>query len=125
MSEQVKVEVGQVWYDKSNNVRRRIVDVSSDGFFRTVRDDMGGLPAFTWYSDEIEKRGWTLVATPPPPTPDPRDAVVAAARKIQMLLDDAIQQRGDGMEVPWSEIVETTSELDFALSALDAANPQQ
>jgi len=114
MSDPQKVEAGQVYIDtKYEKTRRRLTEHGDV----EVEDGNGG-----WVSSAVSEENFRrYVASGEfvpenPPTPDPRDAVIDAARKAVPMMSMAWQQYGVG------GMFECMDALRAAIAALDAAN---
>ena len=114
----VEVKAGQVYIDvgDGDNTRRRLTEHGDV----ELHDGQGWVPSAV---SDANFRRYVASGAFVPEAPDPLPALLAAARKVQNLLDEVARHRIDGMDVLasalWDDVMEAASELRTALTAYE------
>ena len=97
------------------------VEVKAGQLEDTMIVTVNGKVKYSGPAFEFNGLRWTELA--PVSTPDPLPALLAAARKVQNLLDEVARHRIDGMDVLasalWDDVMAVASDLRTALTAYE------
>jgi len=97
------------------------VEVKAGQLEDTMIVTVNGKVKYSGPACEFNGLRWTELA--PVSTPDPLPALLAAARKVQNLLDEVARHRIDGMDVLasalWDDVMAVASDLRTAITAYE------